>query len=78
MVKIYTSDTCGYCTQAKKLFNKLNIEYTEHNITRDPEALQQYSELVGNNMKTVPLTTNGKSVVFGYNIPKLISLAKSS
>ena len=78
MVKIYSTDTCASCHQTKKLYDTLKIEYTEHNITRDPEAMAEYNELAGNSVKTVPLTTDGTRVVFGYNVPQLISLGKSA
>ena len=32
MVKIYTSNWCGYCNAAKSLLDKLQIQYEEINI----------------------------------------------
>ena len=32
MVKIYTSNWCGYCNAAKNLLDKLQIQYEEINI----------------------------------------------
>lgn len=34
-IKIYTYDYCGYCTMAKKIFDKLKVEYTEIEATRE-------------------------------------------
>ena len=39
IVEIYTKDYCPYCTKAKMLFNQLNIDYTEIDLTSDPDAM---------------------------------------
>ena len=35
MWKIYTGDRCTYCTNAKRLLNRENIAFSEHNINMD-------------------------------------------
>ena len=36
-VVIYTRQLCGFCTAAKRLLDKKNVPYTEHDATFDPE-----------------------------------------
>jgi len=65
MIKIYTKDSCGYCTQAKMFLQGKNLEYTEvrigKHITRD-EFLEQFPEA-----RTVPYVTINDEVVGGYS-----------
>ena len=35
MWKIYTGDRCTYCTNAKRLLNRENIAFSEHNINME-------------------------------------------
>ncbi|MPM85527.1 hypothetical protein SDC9_132608 [bioreactor metagenome] len=37
-VEIYSSDTCGYCHEAKEFFKENNVEYLEHNVSKDMDA----------------------------------------
>ena len=37
-VEIYTSDTCIQCVKAKEFLKTNNVEYTEHNISKNSEA----------------------------------------
>ena len=32
MWKIYTGDRCTYCTNAKRILNRENIAFSEHNV----------------------------------------------
>ena len=45
---IYTTDSCGYCTAAKKLLDKHGIQYEEINLTRDPAGRAGLAEKTGN------------------------------
>lgn len=36
-VEIYTTPTCPYCTAAKALLRKKNVEFTEVDVSRDPD-----------------------------------------
>lgn len=40
-VEIYTIPGCGYCYRAKGLLESKNVEYTEHDVTREPGALER-------------------------------------
>ena len=37
-ITLYTADPCGFCRQAKALLAARGLEYTEVNLTKDPEG----------------------------------------
>lgn len=43
-VEIYTKDYCPYCTKAKLLLEQLNVDFTEIDITKDPEKFDELRE----------------------------------
>ena len=59
MVKIYTSNWCGYCNAAKNLLNKLDIQFEEINMSR-----QDLLNLTGE--YTVPQISINNSFIGGY------------
>ena len=50
---VYSSDSCYYCTQAKKLLDKLNLSYEEINIQSFPEKRDEMLSR-SNGKRTVP------------------------
>lgn len=68
-IDIYTSNTCPYCTKAKKLLSMLNLEYTEHNVDNNFEemchALSQKYKIPC--ISTVPQIIVNENYVGGYD-----------
>ena len=50
---VYSSDSCYYCAQAKKLLDKLNLSYEEINIQSFPEKRDEMLSR-SNGKRTVP------------------------
>jgi glutaredoxin len=44
-VVIYTTNSCGYCRQAKSYFKKMNIRYKEYNVDESSVARSRYKRL---------------------------------
>ncbi len=40
-ITIYSTPTCVYCKMTKEFFAKNNIQYTEHNVAEDEQALHE-------------------------------------
>ena len=40
-VEIYTIPGCGYCSRAKRLLDNKNVDYVEHDVSREPGALEK-------------------------------------
>ena len=51
MYKVYTKTNCSWCTKAKELLKKHNIEFEEINIDEDPENKLVLKQLI---LKTLP------------------------
>jgi len=64
MVKIYTSNWCGYCNAAKNLLNKLDIKFEEINIEEINMSRQDLLDLTGE--YTVPQISINNSFIGGY------------
>lgn len=72
MLTIYTTNTCAYCTMVKKFFDMRGKKYEIVNLDEQPERQAEALALSG--AMTVPVTTDGKSVVVGWNPSKLVGL----
>jgi glutaredoxin 3 len=70
-VEIYTSDTCGFCHEAKDFFKGNNIEYTEHNISTDIEAKK---ELIKKGYRSVPVININGEEMMGFDKEKVATL----
>lgn len=64
MVKIYSTNVCGHCRQAKALLEKLGIEYTEYNVYEDSDAMGIMLEM---KFTTVPQISIDDVWVGGYS-----------
>lgn len=40
-IEIYTKATCPYCIRAKKLLDMKGVDYTEYEISNDPDKRQE-------------------------------------
>lgn len=72
-VKIYTSDTCGYCHMAKEYFNENGIAFDERNVTKDVEAKK---ELMKMGYMSVPVIIIDGETIVGFDKQKIESLLK--
>jgi glutaredoxin 3 len=60
-VTLYTTEHCPFCTSAKKLLAKREIEYTEINLARDPDGRDELIQKTG--MYTFPqIVIDGESI----------------
>jgi len=46
-VKIYTTDTCVFCHQAKEYFKEKGIEYEEINLSENSDKVQELFQISG-------------------------------
>ena len=46
-VKLYTTDPCGFCRQAKALLQSRGVDYEEINLAKNPEGRQSRIALTG-------------------------------
>lgn len=74
-VTIYSTPTCGYCKAAKDYFKNNDIEYTEHDVSKDTEARQEMIKKTG--QLGVPVIEVGDEVIVGFDKDKLSSLIEA-
>ena len=73
-VVIYTGPMCNYCSAAKHLLNKKEVNYTEFDIAIDPSKMQEMQEKT-KGAKTIPQIFIGETYVGGYNELKALETA---
>jgi len=76
MITIFSTSTCVYCSQVEKYLKMKNVECKKVLLDDDPTTRQELYEKTG--AMTVPITTNGKTYVVGYNIRELNELIKET
>lgn len=72
MLTIYTRTTCAYCAMVKRLFDKKEVEYETVNLDEHPEREEEAYKLSG--VVSVPVITNGKDTVVGFQPTQLLGL----
>ena len=65
MVKIYTTNICGYCAAAKKLLERKSIKYEEINMTSDKSLQMKIIKETG--LRTVPQIFIQDKHIGGYS-----------
>lgn len=69
MVTIITKKYCPFCSGAKQFLDSLDIEYTEIEVSSQPELYEEYKQISG--MRTVPQIFNGEvskeNLIGGYD-----------
>jgi glutaredoxin 3 len=63
MIKIYSTEFCGYCQQAKALLDEMNIPYEDINIYEDADAMEVMREM---EFTTVPQILIDDMWIGGY------------
>jgi len=64
-VKIYTTNVCPFCVQAKRLLTQLKVPYEEINLEDKPALRQKLSE-ENNGYRTVPMIFIDGKFLGGY------------
>lgn len=70
-VTIYTTPTCTYCQAAKAFFQEHDIEYTDIDVSSDPEAAQEMIRKSG--QSGVPVIEVDGEIIVGFDKPRLMA-----
>jgi glutaredoxin 3 len=65
-VKIFTSPTCGYCSQAKEYFTEKGVAFEAIDVTKDAEALKEMRRISGG-ARSVPVIAVDDEVIIGFD-----------
>lgn len=61
-VEIYTTSLCGYCHRAKHLLSNKGVQFTEYDVTFDPEKRKEMAERTGGKTSVPQVFIDGKGV----------------
>jgi glutaredoxin 3 len=61
---LYTTDPCGFCSQAKTLLKARGVDYVEINLAKDPEGRADLVALTG--QMTFPQIVIGRRAIGGF------------
>jgi glutaredoxin 3 len=68
-VTIYSTSTCPYCDMAKSFFKENAVEFTEINLTEQPDKIPEMIEKSKQN--GVPVIDINGQIVIGFNESKI-------
>lgn len=68
-VVIYSAPGCFYCLVAKNFFKKNNIQFTEIDVSENPEKKKEMIKKSG--QESVPVFEIGKEVLVGFDLKKI-------
>lgn len=73
MIKVFSSDSCGYCTKLKAYLDSRRVEYDVIDVS---ESRENYDKLISISGQTgIPVTVfDGGEVVIGFDKPRIDSL----
>ncbi|HWM44381.1 MAG TPA: glutaredoxin family protein [Burkholderiales bacterium] len=74
-IKMYTTDWCGYCRQAKAFFARQGIRYTELDVEKSPAAREEYQRM---GARGVPVILVGTQRMNGYSEESLAQMLKAA
>jgi glutaredoxin 3 len=62
-ITVYTTEPCGFCSQAKALLRKRGFDYVEINLSKDPAGRSELARCTG--MLTFPQVRVGDRMIGG-------------
>jgi len=72
-VDLYSRPGCGVCNALKGYLQMQGVRFREHDVSRDPEALQELVNLTGG-ARTLPVVSVGDKAVLGFDKERLDQL----
>jgi len=64
-IKMFSTDPCPFCTQAKALLESRGLSFEEINLSKDPEGRAELAARTG--MMTFPQVFVGEELIGGFN-----------
>ncbi|MCI5726749.1 MAG: glutathione S-transferase N-terminal domain-containing protein [Clostridium sp.] len=65
MVKVYSTDTCMWCTKVKQYLNQLNVDFEDLNVG---ENINYQEEMIKKSHQTgVPVLDINGTIIIGFN-----------
>ena len=74
-IKMYSTDWCGYCKQARAYFAANRVRYTELDVEKVPAARAEYQRM---GARGVPVILVGEQRMNGYSEERLAAMLKAA
>lgn len=68
-VTVYSTTWCGFCHQAKKYFDSINVDYKDIDVEKDQQAAEDMVKKSG--QMGVPVIEIGDHIIIGFDRPKI-------
>jgi len=68
-IKVYTTNTCPYCTMAKEFLKENNVKFENINVSDDQDAAEEMIEKSG--QMGVPVIEVGGEIIVGFDKEKI-------
>lgn len=68
-VIVYSTSWCGFCAQAKKYFDSIDVKYDDINVEEDRQAAEDMVQKSG--QMGVPVIEIGEHLIVGFDKPKI-------
>lgn len=69
-VRIFSTPRCPFCKMAKEFLSKKGVEFTDYDVTKDREALEEMREISGGAIR-VPVISVCNEVIVGFDRGRL-------
>lgn len=66
---VYSADWCPYCKQAMAYFKSKDLEYTEKNVEKEPDAAQEMIDK--SHQQAIPVIDIDGTIIVGYDLSKI-------
>ena len=73
-IVLFSTDWCGYCEQARALFESAGVSYREYDIEKSAEGFKQYQALGG---RGVPLLIINGKLLQGFDKRQILRALQS-
>ena len=64
-IKVYSTNTCPYCTMAKEFLEENNVKFENINVSDDQDAAEEMIEKSG--QMGVPVVEIGDQIIVGFD-----------
>lgn len=75
-VIVYSTTWCGFCHQAKKYFDSINLKYRDIDVEKDAKAAEEMVEK--SKQMGVPVIEIGDTIIVGFDRPKVDTALKAA
>lgn len=66
-VVVYSTPTCAFCHMTKEYFKANKVEYTDKDVSKDPDAYKEVVEKMNGAFAGVPVIDIDGTIVLGFD-----------